>query len=381
MKGRFVSLVIALAIVVAIVDRAAADGALTNHIGYAKTHVNVGATSIDIADYFSVYRFDEQLFGAFDVLIFDNRTPLTAANFRSYADAGAYTNTFVHRSVNTADAGIGIVQSGGFAFTNEQPGYYVPSGPPVVNEPFIANTQGTIALAKTAAGPDSGTNQWYFNTADNPALDNPANNGGYTVFGEVLYDGMDKVGRDGQPGGIAGMPVWDTSFWHSAFTDMPWREGFVVDPYGDSPTEADMARFRSISQVTGQTYEFISSSDPDMISGSFTGSALTLDVTDEAIGEYALTIRTTDSTGQWFDATLMVEIALNAEMLAANFGMAGASKADGDLNGDGVVDTVDLTILGTYYYSPADAVVDVPEPVTCLLLGMGGLGTILHRRR
>jgi peptidyl-prolyl cis-trans isomerase A (cyclophilin A) len=58
-----------------------------------------------------------------------------------------------------------------------------------VNEFGASNLRGTVAMAKVDGNPDSATNQWFVNLADSSGnLD--ANNGGFTVFGTVLGDGM-----------------------------------------------------------------------------------------------------------------------------------------------------------------------------------------------
>ncbi len=129
----------------------------------------------------------------------DNRlrtTPATAANFLSYVDDGSYQNTFIHRSVPGF-----VVQGGGFTVTNAQPGISIGNVTqlaPVVNEPkpvgisAANNVRGTIAMAKLGSNPNSATNQWFFNLADNSAnLD--TQNGGFTVFGRVLGSGMAAV--------------------------------------------------------------------------------------------------------------------------------------------------------------------------------------------
>jgi peptidyl-prolyl cis-trans isomerase A (cyclophilin A) len=72
----------------------------------------------------------------------------------------------------------------------------------VINEPELANVRGTIAMAKLSNSPNSATSQWFFNLADNTGnLDEQ--NGGFTVFGEVVGDGMEVVDA------IAALPTFD----------------------------------------------------------------------------------------------------------------------------------------------------------------------------
>jgi cyclophilin family peptidyl-prolyl cis-trans isomerase len=132
--------------------------------------------------------------GNIDVTLDTANTPLTYANFLSYANTGKYDFTFIHRSVSSF-----IIQGGGFnaSLTNNTAaglGEVVP-GPSVKNEFHTSNTRGTIAMAKIPAtdsqgnpipggGPDSATDQWFFNEGDNSSnLD--GQNGGFTVFGTI----------------------------------------------------------------------------------------------------------------------------------------------------------------------------------------------------
>lgn len=138
-----------------------------------------------------VVRFDTTL-GSFRVELFETEAPLTVANFLNYVTAGRYQNSFVHRSMPGF-----VIQGGGHTYPSDVQGV-VPVTPfaPVVDEPGIPNTRGTIAMARSAL-PNSATSQWYINLADNSAL---LGSQGFTVFGQVLGNGMAAVDD------IAGLP-------------------------------------------------------------------------------------------------------------------------------------------------------------------------------
>jgi len=133
-------------------------------------------------------RFDTNV-GEVIVQLHPDDAPLAVANFLTYANAPAgsnYDGTFFHRSVANF-----IVQGGGFFLPVDGIADSVPALPPIQNEFGISNTRGTLAFAKLGGDPDSATNQWFFNTADNSAnLD--VQNGGFTVFGTVI-SGLDVV--------------------------------------------------------------------------------------------------------------------------------------------------------------------------------------------
>jgi peptidyl-prolyl cis-trans isomerase A (cyclophilin A) len=125
--------------------------------------------------------------GPVDIDLYDTGAPLTVANFLGYVASGAYSNSFIHRSVPGF-----IIQGGGYTWdTATSAVKKVPAGPAVVNE-FSAsrsNLRGTIAMAKLGTDPNSATTEWFINLADNSAnLD--SQNGGFTVFGKVRAGGM-----------------------------------------------------------------------------------------------------------------------------------------------------------------------------------------------
>ncbi len=126
--------------------------------------------------------------GNFVVELFDTAAPATVANFLSYVESGRYDGTFIHRT----EPGF-VVQGGGFVLNEAlQQIDNIVLDPPVVNEFNQSNTRGTLAMAKVGGNPNSATSQWFVNLADNGSnLDNQ--NGGFTVFGRVVGDGMAVV--------------------------------------------------------------------------------------------------------------------------------------------------------------------------------------------
>jgi len=124
--------------------------------------------------------------GDIEIELLEDDAPNTVANFLNYVDNGRYVNAFIHRSVTAF-----IIQGGGFSFSDGT-AFEIPSFAAVENEFKVSNTRGTVAMAKLNNQPDSATNEWFINVADNSAnLDNQ--NGGFTVFARVIGNGMDVV--------------------------------------------------------------------------------------------------------------------------------------------------------------------------------------------
>ena len=223
------------------------------------------------------------------IKLLENDAPLTVQNFRNYVHDGDYTNSFIHRSMPDF-----IVQGGGFTFdktlndgsfshyvidnVDVYPGglQEVPKDAPVINEFSNSNLRGTLAMAKLGTDPDSATSQWFFNLADNSAnLD--FQNDGFTVFAEVLENGMDVID------GIAGQTVFDGTAIHSAFGDIP-LVNFSIDPVPLDPVIDDsLIRVNSITEVLSIT--------ADINYGTVTsGSNVQPEVVITNTGESAVTI-------------------------------------------------------------------------------------------
>ncbi|MDT8386880.1 MAG: peptidylprolyl isomerase [Thiogranum sp.] len=160
------------------------------------------------------------------VELHDSEAPVTVANFKAYIDSGGvrrYDGSFLHRSVPGF-----VIQGGGYAYDPALGDFgassapHIPVDDPIVNE-FSAsrsNVRGTIAMAKLGGDPDSATSEWFFNLADNSGnLD--SQNGGFTVFGRVLGDGMNVIDA------IAAL---DRSNLGGAFSALPLDRADPADP-------------------------------------------------------------------------------------------------------------------------------------------------------
>ena len=128
--------------------------------------------------------------GIIDIRLFDSDAPLTVSNFLSYADSGAYSNSFIQRSVPGF-----TVQGGGYVWNQKSNSVKaIAKRAPVANEfnPSHSNLRGTISMLKISGKPDSATSQWSFNLADNSAILD-YQNAGSTVFGQVLEKSLSVV--------------------------------------------------------------------------------------------------------------------------------------------------------------------------------------------
>lgn len=152
--------------------------------------------------------------------------PKNVANFLYYVGNGTYSHSIIHRVV----AGF-VNQGGGYKLNAAGKVIETKTAAPVVDEYKLSNLRGTIAFAKTSA-PNSATDQFFFNTADNPNLN--TQNGGFTVFGQIV--GVQGISGVSQAASLAVMdtmnadPVYDGG---SPFDSLPllnYTAGAPVKP-------------------------------------------------------------------------------------------------------------------------------------------------------
>ncbi len=272
----------------------------------------------------TIVEFDTVL-GAFEVQLYDSIAVNSVDRFLQYVEDEAYDEMFFSRLVDGF-----ILQGGAFRYYETTPGVYsygyTPNYGTIANEFQVSNTRGTLALAKQDGDPDSASNQFFINLGDNSAnLD--SQNGGFTVFGHVVGNGMVDVVDV-----LASQGSWNATLIHPALTDLP-----LIDYISDhSPDQNDLEIVNSIRVV------------------------FTSDVLGDCSGD-----------GQVSLADLTI--------LATNFGIQqGASWKNGDFNLDQQVSLADLTILATNYGTGTGT--PAPEPASLSLLAFGSLALMRRSR-
>ena len=126
--------------------------------------------------------------GDIRVELFQEKAPLSVANFLQYARDGFYDGTIFHRVISHF-----MIQGGGFSADMQRKD----TREPIQNEAAngLSNQRGTIAMARTTE-PHSANAQFFINVELNANLDYAGTKNsrawGYAVFGKVV-NGMDVV--------------------------------------------------------------------------------------------------------------------------------------------------------------------------------------------
>jgi cyclophilin family peptidyl-prolyl cis-trans isomerase len=130
----------------------------------------------------------ETSLGNITIELLQSDAPKSVENFLAYVNDGFFEGTVFHRVIQQF-----MIQGGGLT-----PDLNLKrTRPPIENEARngVTNARGTVAMARTNAV-DSGTSQFFINTADNTSsLDHrglESSEYGYAVFGRVT-EGMDVV--------------------------------------------------------------------------------------------------------------------------------------------------------------------------------------------
>ena len=169
--------------------------------------------------------------GDYSIELLEESAPATVQNFLNYVRRGDYTATYLHRVPDDF-----VVQGGAYRFQPYVGPVDVATDPPVINEFGASNIRGTAAMAKIDGDPDSATNQWFVNLSDNTSLD--ASNGGFTVFGNVLGNGMAVLDTiNGLPKISLGFKAQDAPFITEVYNDprdLVYMNVSVVERYSEA---------------------------------------------------------------------------------------------------------------------------------------------------
>jgi len=243
--------------------------------------------------------------GDIDLALFGQQKPITVANFLNYLDQGRYfkfdsangqlASTFIHRSVPGF-----IIQGGGYIGTVDpaHPANILPTQvlqfPPIQNEPGISNRRGTIAMAKLAGNPNSATSECFINLADNggPPNNLDTQNGGFTVFGRVVNNGMTVVDA------IAAVPRFNAG---SPFDNIPLRNYTTPNPV----TVPNLVSVPTFSHISPLTFS-VMSNNPAVADATVSGTKLL--VAGHQVGNATFTVTATDFDGATVSQNFTVSV-------------------------------------------------------------------------
>jgi cyclophilin family peptidyl-prolyl cis-trans isomerase/uncharacterized surface anchored protein len=278
-----------------------------------------GTQTVDLAGTFddadivnTLIRFNTSK-GAVNVELFDRQAPKTVANFLNYVTDGDYANSIFHRYAELGNGTPFVLQGGGFAFDADPTPSIVniPTDPAVQNEFSVDRSPilGTLAMAKLGGDPNSATNQFFFNLADNSSILNPQN-GGFTVFGR-LVGAADQAVVDA----LAAIPTQDQSdatalpaSIRGAFGEVP-LENYTGTAFPTDTTAANYAMLTGVevvSQPEALTYSIVTGPSAAVATATITKNRLT--VTGVAAGTTTITVRATDKSGAFVDTTVNVTV-------------------------------------------------------------------------
>jgi hypothetical protein len=134
-------------------------------------------------------------------------------------------------------------------------------------------------MAKQAGAPDSATSEWFINLADNggPPNNLDTQNGGFTVFGRVVNNGMTVADA------IAALPRFNVG---SPFEALPLRNYASPNPI----MVPNLVSIPGISQIPPLSFS-VMSNDPAIADATVSGTKLLV------VGSATFTVTATDFDG------------------------------------------------------------------------------------
>jgi cyclophilin family peptidyl-prolyl cis-trans isomerase len=294
-------------------------------VGSFTVPVNSAPTFIDAAGYFSDPDIDatgptEVTFntsaGPINVNLFDNTAPQTVANFLDYLNSGAYNNSVYTR----LQSGF-VLQGGGAVLQTSASGSSLVATPtanpvPVENEfSGASNATDTLAMALNGNNPNTGSDEFFFNLANNGGSPNNLDAQDFTAFGQVadagsqavlnaLVNSETAINNESASPAAASLPNVNLStFPLNAYTGTNF------------PTDATAANFLTNNSFTIDhqdeilTYSVVGDTHPGLVTASLTNEFLKLSYAAGQTGNATITVRATDRYGATADTSFTVTVA------------------------------------------------------------------------
>lgn len=268
-----------------------------------QTLANGGNTSISLTDKFSDPDSESAVriitnVGTMDFILYNTATPQTVTNFLSYVNnassSGNYNGAVFHRSVPGF-----VVQGGGFKVQSSPNNFTsITTTASPTNEPGISNLTGTVAMAKLGSDPNSATDQFFVNLADNSSnLDNQ--NGGFTVFARVAGSGMTTANA------IAALPTVSST----VNIDGNANSSLTGWPLTSASASMDTSKVVSITSaapVAVLSYSVTGNTNPSAVTASISGT--NVQINGVAGGQSNVTVTATDLDGNTVSQTFAVTV-------------------------------------------------------------------------
>lgn len=288
---------------------------------------NAAAATVDLGAHFNdpdVTDASRLVFnmGTVDFLYYPQAAPATVTNFKGYISRGDFVNTIIHRSVPGF-----VIQGGGYRAETGTPG--ITRQAPVVNEPEITNTRGTVAMAKIGSNPNSATSEFFISLANNAANLNNQNEG-FSVFARVPAAGMAVADA------IAALPIRN---YGSPLSNCP-----VTNPPPPAFSVDSLVKLLSAGSVAPLSYT-VQSSAPAVCGAAVNGAQLSL--TPLTAGMSTITVTAKDLDDQTIQGafSVTVEESLTTWLAAQNFPNPADATALANPDGDTMPNIMEFALM------------------------------------
>ena len=363
-------------------SRTLLNATVTGAIPTVSAAQNSSASTVDLSSYFN----DPTVTGTAVILhttqgdipltLFDSQTPQTVANFLSYINNGEYNGTVIQRLVQ------GFIMQGGQFLPD---GSSITAGNSIPSEAGIPNTTGTIAMALNSSGANSATDAWFINLANNSPLDGTQDGGPFTVFGKVIYNGMNIVNQiSALPEGLGPFPV---------IPGDPAGGTVPLQNYtSGTPTAANFVTIPSFQIVPALSYS-VTSSNTTLVTPSISNSTLTLTYGAGQTGVANITVMATDLGGNTVQSVFEVAVGSilgkggaksvryqDADGTNVTLGLTGPGSATLEFSGTGVTQTLSkqgvLSVTGSDVSLSSISLAGANSTTTLNITGTGGDGVV-----